>query len=215
MANSNIPTFEAMNRMKTMLEIAHSEGVHVNGGMGVALGCPFEGRIPISRLYEVIERYLSMGINCIGVADTAGVANPKQVYYTMRQLIKKYPEVNFKLHIHNTYGLGFANVLAGIQAGVKSFDSSIGGLGGCPFAPGASGNIATEDFVHMLNLMNVETGINVKKVLEISKVLEKIFKHPCDSVLSKLGIKENLYELASAKKATIPRKIKNKKGEKI
>lgn len=200
--NANATTFEAMDRMKDMLDIAKSEGVHVNGGMGTAFGCPFSGQIPLSRLYDVIERYLEMGITSIGVADTAGMAAPKQIFCTMRDLKTRYPDVHFKLHLHNTRGLGIANVLAGMQAGVTSFDTAVGGLGGCPFVPGASGNVSTEDLVHMLDLMGIKTGVEIKGVIGVTKTLEKLYDHPCYSYVAKAGLSSDLQDLVAARKAS-------------
>ena len=202
LANANATTMEAMDRMIPMMEIARSAGVKVNGGMGTALGCPFQGEVPLSRLFEVVERYLKMGITNIGCADTAGMANPRQVYHTAKELVTRYPEAHFKMHIHNTRGLGIANIMAGMFGGFTSFDTAVGGFGGCPFVPGATGNVATEDLVHMLDMMGIETGVDVHKMVDVAKMMEEMFGHPCFSAVSKAGTSADLHDFVAARKAS-------------
>lgn len=168
-ANANRNTAEALAGMKDVAAMGHDAGVQVVGGMATALGCPFEGRIPYDRVSWVVEAYQDMGVRHITAADTSGVADPAHVYGMMSRLRNDFPEMEFALHLHDTRGLGLANALAGMAAGIIDFDSSVGGLGGCPYAPGATGNIATEELVHMLTLLGVETGVDLPALLEISR----------------------------------------------
>lgn len=138
-----------------------------------AFGCPFQGKIEDKLVIDLIEKARKIGISTVSVADTIGIANPKQVYDLFNKLIHRFPEMPLSFHIHDTRGMGMANAIAAMEAGITTIETSIGGLGGCPFAPGAAGNTATEDMVNMLKEMGIETGIDVKKLIEISKWLEK------------------------------------------
>ncbi|MDN4075483.1 hydroxymethylglutaryl-CoA lyase [Fictibacillus terranigra] len=187
LANANKKVDESLKEHEKVVKLAHEHNVKVQGGMATALGCPFEGKVSFERVLYVAEAYYSMGIRSISIADTIGVADPKLVYTTLKRLIDQFPDVEFSLHLHNTRGMAIANVLAGIDAGVRAFDASIGGLGGCPYAPGATGNVSTEDLVHMLDLMNIPNGIDLKRLLELSKHVEKVVGHPLESAIFKAG----------------------------
>jgi hydroxymethylglutaryl-CoA lyase len=128
-----------------------------------------------------------MGIRSVGLSDTVGVANPQLVYDVVSHLLDKYPDVHFYMHFHNNRGLALANILAGMQAGVSKFDSAIGGLGGCPYAPNASGNISTEDVVNMMTEMGIETGVDLDALLLVSEMVKKVIPHPLDSAVVKSG----------------------------
>jgi hydroxymethylglutaryl-CoA lyase len=185
-ANANRDTGQALEGMRDVVRLAHEHGVEVTGGMATALGCPFEGRVPYDRVAWVVSTYHDMGVRKVTVADTVGVADPGHVYAVCSRLRSDFPDVEFALHLHDTRGLGLSNVLAGMAAGVVDFDSSVGGLGGCPFAPGASGNIATEDVVHMLALLGVETGIDLEALLAVSRdLVAPVVDHPLESSLSR------------------------------
>ncbi|HWO77811.1 MAG TPA: hydroxymethylglutaryl-CoA lyase [Bacillus sp. (in: firmicutes)] len=186
-SNANKSVDESLKEHEKVVKIAREHNVTVQGGMATALGCPFEGKVPFERVLYTAEAYYSMGIRHIGVADTIGCADPKLVYTTMKRLIDRFPDVEFSLHLHNTRGMALANVLAGIDAGVLYFDASIGGLGGCPYAPGATGNVATEDLVHMLNLMNVQSGIDLDQLLTIAKDVERLVGHKLESTIHRAG----------------------------
>lgn len=137
--------------------------------LATVFGCPFEGIPPISKPVEFAKRIYDMGIRTICLADTIGIADPKQVRETIAACVKEMPDCEFQIHIHDTRGMGLANTLAAIESGITSVQSTLGGLGGCPFAPGASGNTATEDLVYMLNRMGYDTGIDVDKIIELAK----------------------------------------------
>lgn len=172
---ANIQAFCSQNKMKLNVSIA------------TTFGCPFEGEVPVERIKRVLTKVISMDVQTITLADTTGMANPKQVYDLLISLRSDFPDQKFNLHFHNTRGMGLSNILAGMEAGVDSFDSSLGGLGGCPFAPGATGNVCTEDVVHMLHSMGIETGLSLDGLLEASKTLTKIVGHETPSYIRSAG----------------------------
>jgi hydroxymethylglutaryl-CoA lyase len=142
------------------------------GGLSTAFGCTLEGVVPPERVVALAEALMSAGCDEVGLSDTTGYAHPTQVRDLVRRVRAAIGEHALSgLHLHNTRGLGLANVLAGLEVGITTFDSSLGGLGGCPFAPGASGNIVTEDLVFMLEAMGLRTGINLEKLIEVRKIL--------------------------------------------
>ncbi|MBZ4654088.1 MAG: hydroxymethylglutaryl-CoA lyase [Peptococcaceae bacterium] len=151
---------ESLPNMKIKLDIA------------TAFGCPFLGDIPVEQVVKMIEQGLSLEVEEICLCDTIGVANPWQTDSLLKEVLKRYPQVDFSLHFHDTRGMGLANVLVALQNGMTKFEAAIGGLGGCPFAPGAAGNIATEDLVNMLERMNVKTSIDLGKLLETAKLVK-------------------------------------------
>jgi hydroxymethylglutaryl-CoA lyase len=142
------------------------------GGLSTAFGCTLEGVVPPERVVALAEALMSAGCDEVGLSDTTGYAHPTQVRDLVRRVRSAVGEHSLSgLHLHNTRGLGLANVLAGLEVGITTFDSSLGGLGGCPFAPGASGNIVTEDLVFMLEAMGLRTGINLEKLIEVRQIL--------------------------------------------
>jgi hydroxymethylglutaryl-CoA lyase len=161
----------------------------VAGVLGTAFGCPFEGEVPLSKVLNVAESFLKAGCTEITLADTTGISNPLQVQNVVAAFQQEFgKDLILGLHFHNTRGLGLANILAGYQAGVTRFDSSIGGIGGCPFAPKAVGNVCTEDMVNMFKGMNVKTGANLESLVETAKWLERSMERSLDGMLMKAGI---------------------------
>ena len=142
-------------------------------GVATAFGCPFLGRIDNESVLNLVEAGLALGAEAVILSDTIGVANPQQVYQMAQAFKTAYPEVPVGLHLHDTRGMGLANTLAGLEAGVTTFETSVGGLGGCPFAPGAAGNTATEDMVNMLHSMGIKTGIDLEKYLEAVRLVRE------------------------------------------
>lgn len=191
-ANANRSVDESLDQIEEMFAVAKEAGIPSVGGMACAFGCPFEGEVPIRQLEKIVRRYVEIGLREIGPADTIGVANPRQVYNVMAHLTDKFPEVTWNLHLHNTRDMALANVLAALQAGVSSFDGAIGGLGGCPYAPGATGNIATEDMVNMLHEMGVETGIDLDALIAVAKQLQEVIPHTLGSCMVKAGKRTDL-----------------------
>jgi hydroxymethylglutaryl-CoA lyase len=173
---------------KVIIEGAES-GRGVAGVLGTAFGCPFEGEVPLTKVLSVAEKFIEAGCTEITLADTTGMANPIQVQTIVAAFYKQFGrEISLGLHFHNTRGLGLANTLAGYQAGVTRFDSSIAGLGGCPFAPKAVGNVCTEDMVNMFHGMGVESGADLNQLLETAKWMEKNMDRLLDGMLMKAGI---------------------------
>jgi len=187
LANANRTTDQALRELEPVVRLCRDRGVPATGGMATALGCPFEGFPPAERLIWVVERYVGMGLSEIGVADTAGMANPILVHDRLSRLRDRFPDVRFSLHLHDTRRMATANVLAALQVGVTRFDGAVGGLGGCPYAPGATGNIATEDLVHMLHEMDIETGVDLDALIALARRLPDIVGHPLDSCLVRAG----------------------------
>ena len=169
-ANGNRSIEETFREVEQMVPIARDAGFTVAGSMICSLGCPFEGQPPMSQLEKVADRYLALGVTNISLADTIGVVNPLTVYNIVAHMLDKYPQVTWNLHLHNTRDMALANTFAALQAGMTRFDGGVGGLGGCPYAPGASGNIATEDMVNMLHEMGIETGIDLDRMIAIAKM---------------------------------------------
>ena len=169
LANANCTTAECMDRLRPAIDLGLEHGISLVGGMGTALGCPFEGRTSFDRVAWVVELFAEAGVDHVTLADTAGLADPAHVYDLSSRLRATFPDTGITLHLHNTRGLGMANVLAGLAAGITDFDSSVGGLGGCPYAPGATGNIATEELVHLLSLLGIETGVDLDALIRIAR----------------------------------------------
>lgn len=157
-----------------VVELAGPAGIPVEVAIGVSFGCPFEGPTPEKRVSDLARRFADLGVREISIADTVGMANPLQVSALMARLIKEVgSDCALSLHIHNTRGLGFANVLAGLAEGIDTFDASIGGLGGCPVTPAATGNIPTEDLVNMCAEMGLGTGVDIDGIMTASRLMEE------------------------------------------
>jgi hydroxymethylglutaryl-CoA lyase len=170
--NSRRSVQESLDNIKALVKRAEQEKMAVNVGMATSFGCPFEGLYKPDRILQLLEQLTEWGVTSVMLADTTGMANPRQIKETCQQVMGRFPKLTLQLHLHNTRGMGAANLIAGLDAGVTRFDSSLAGIGGCPFAPGATGNICTEDIVHMLHLMGYETGIEIDHLLPIAKELE-------------------------------------------
>ncbi|WNC92972.1 hydroxymethylglutaryl-CoA lyase [Paraburkholderia sp. FT54] len=162
-------------------------GVLLNASVATAFGCPFEGKIDEDRVISIVDTYREMGIEGVTLADTTGMANPRQVARLVTRVLERLPATALTLHFHNTRGLGLANVLAAYEVGARRFDAALGGLGGCPFAPGASGNICTEDLVNMCDEMGIPTGIDLQKLIALSRGLPALLGHDVPGQLAKAG----------------------------
>jgi hydroxymethylglutaryl-CoA lyase len=187
LSNANCLVEEAQNGFAPIIELAEKHGVKVGGSISVAFGCPYEGKVPIYRIAEIVERYITLGIDEISLADTTGMANPKQVFDMLGQLKEDFPNMTFSMHLHNTRGMAISNAVAALQQGIVQFDSSIAGLGGCPYAPGATGNISTEDLVHTFEEMGVETGINLGSLINVAKDVKQTIGHDGGSYMLQAG----------------------------
>ena len=192
--NINRTVDQSLAELARVAALAGEAGISLAGYVGTAFGCPFEGHVPLEQVRRIVDSYLVMGVYTITLADTTGMANPRQVYDATVALRAAYPSVTFGMHFHNTRDLGLANVLAALQAGVTRFDASLGGIGGCPFAPSATGNIATEDLVHMLSEMGIETGIDVDALIGASRRLESLLGHELPARVPKAGKAYDLHD---------------------
>ncbi|MCM3584950.1 hydroxymethylglutaryl-CoA lyase [Mesobacillus maritimus] len=180
---------QAVEELSKVIQEGAKSNKGVAGVLGTAFGCPFEGEVPLTKVLSVAEKFLEAGCSEITLADTTGMANPIQVQTVVAAFYKQFGnDLSLGLHFHNTRGLGLANILAGYQAGVQRFDSSIAGLGGCPFAPKAVGNACTEDMVNMFQGMAIETGTDLNKLIDTAQWLESNMNRPLDGMLMKAGI---------------------------
>ncbi|PVY60727.1 hydroxymethylglutaryl-CoA lyase [Pusillimonas noertemannii] len=173
--------------------------VRLNASLSTTFGCPFDGEIPLSRVLEVVARFVDMGMDGVTLCDTTGMANPAQVARVCEAVRQRWPNMVFTAHFHNTRGMGLANVLAALQAGIDRFDASLGGLGGCPFAPGASGNVCTEDMVHMLEAMGYDTGADLEALLALARELPGIVQHEIPGQVVKAGPWTRRYPLPASR----------------
>ena len=187
LANLNQLPLESMKAFPAQYELAKSHGLEVSGSIACPFGSPWDREIPIDDVKRIIEAYLETGISEISISDAPGMAMPKQVYDMMTGLKKDYPECRFILHFHNTRGMGIANVMAGMEAGITWFDGSLAGTGGCPFVPGAAGNVSTEDIIHMCEEQGVDTGIDLDKIISAGHELERLMGHRGDSYVLRAG----------------------------
>jgi hydroxymethylglutaryl-CoA lyase len=160
----------------------------VQASVQSAFGCGYEGKIPESRVLEIVKEYLNAGIRNISLADTAGHANPVKVEVMFETILALDPSVELACHFHDTYGLGLANCYSAFRTGVKYFESSFAGMGGCPFTAIASGNVCTEDLVHMFNNAGIRNDIEIEKIIEVSKDAERFFDRELPGVIHRTGI---------------------------
>jgi len=186
--NQGAETAETLAVWADVATAARSAGRKVSAVIGAAFGCPFEGEVPIARLVEVAKRIADAAPDEISLADTIGVAAPSDVTARFAAVASAAPGVKLRGHFHNTRNTGLANAYAALQAGVSSLDASLGGIGGCPFAPAATGNIPTEDLCYMLGRMGVSTGFDLKRLIEAARWLETELGRPMPAMLGKAGL---------------------------
>ncbi len=191
-ANVNRTTSQSLDEIAQVMSVAHERGATCHVTVSTAWGCPYEGEVPVARVVKVARRAVSDGADGISYGDTTGMATPTRVTELVGETRMAVPETPINLHFHNTRGTGLANVLAALQLGVDDFDASVGGLGGCPYAPGASGNIATEEFVYMLEDMGIETGVDLDAMIEVAAVAEKLVGHTLPSQVLRAGPRTRL-----------------------
>jgi isopropylmalate/homocitrate/citramalate synthase len=179
--NINQSIDESLAAYGDVCRAALAAGIRVRGYLSTCFGCPFEGPVPPARVAELCARLADLGVFEVSVSDTIGVAHPGQVPEVLDAVAARLPLGQVALHFHDTRGTALANVLAGLRYGVATFDSSAGGLGGCPYAPGATGNLATEDLLYMLDGLGVETGVSLPLVMDASLFIERALDHPVAS----------------------------------
>ncbi len=181
MQNSNATPEKVIEGFAQCAAFCSEKGMGLSGAISTAFGYSAEGVIPVEQVEKVVDAYLKLGVTEISMSDTTGMADPKQVYAYMTRLKVKYNNVLWTLHTHNTQGMALANITAALAAGVTHFDASFAGLGGCPFAPGASGNVATEDVLNMLHSMGIETGYDFDKTMAVARKAAERVGHKGDS----------------------------------
>jgi hydroxymethylglutaryl-CoA lyase len=176
--NINKSIEETFPVLEEVVKAAKQEGKTVRGYVSTVFGCPYEGKVPIEQVVRVSERLFEMGIDELSLGDTIGVATPKQVQELLEIVLKRFPKEKLAMHFHDTRGTALANILISLEMGITTFDSSLGGLGGCPYAPGASGNVATDDLVYMLHGMDIATGIDVGRLTEAALFIQEKIGRP-------------------------------------
>jgi hydroxymethylglutaryl-CoA lyase len=187
LANVNMTVAESIDKLRAVMQVAERARVPVVCGISTSFGCPFEGEVPLARLEGVVGRLVGLGARALTLADTTGMANPRQVQRTLEHLLPRFAGIEWTLHTHDTRAMAIPNILAAMECGVSNFDASVGGLGGCPFAPGASGNVCTEDLVHCLHAMGVETGIDLDRLIGAARRVQEIIGRPLPGQIIKAG----------------------------
>ena len=185
--NINRSTAESLDDIAEIVDTAHDRGATVEVIVSTAWGCPYEGEVPVERVVGVAGRALRDRADTISFGDTTGMATPGRVTRLIGELRSSHPDAPINLHFHNTRGTALANVMAAMQLGVADFDASVGGLGGCPYAPGASGNVATEELVHMVEDMGVDTGIDLEAMIDAAATAERLVGRTLPSQVLRAG----------------------------
>jgi hydroxymethylglutaryl-CoA lyase len=185
--NVNRSTAQSLDEIAVMIDEAHQRGATLQVVVATAWGSPYEGDVPVERVLAVAGRAVADGADAISFGDTTGMATPRRVRDLVGSFRFRHPDVPLNLHFHNTRGTGLANVLAALELGVDDFDASVGGLGGCPYAPGASGNIATEELVYMVEDMGVGTGVDLAAMIEAAAAAERIVGRELPSQVLRAG----------------------------
>jgi hydroxymethylglutaryl-CoA lyase len=192
-ANVRRSVAESFAGFREVFDVLRGSKTGVTGAIATAFGCPFEGDVPETQVIDCVARYVELGVAGVTFGDTTGVANPAQVERMVRAASRRFVDLPLTLHFHNTRGMGLANVVAGLNAGVVRFEGCLGGLGGCPFAPGATGNVCTEDVVHMLQCMGYATGVDLDKLLTASRRLREVVGHELPGQVVKAGKASDLH----------------------
>lgn len=185
--NVNRTVAQSLDGFVPIVRLAAAAGIEVQGAIATAFGYPFEGDVASDAVVRLAEAYRELGIRHVTLGDTTGMATPPLVAERCAALRQALPDVELALHFHNTRGIGLVNVYAGLQSGIDVYESSIGGLGGCPFAPGATGNIATEDLVYLLHECGIETGIDLDALLAVAREVERTVGHALPGQVMKAG----------------------------
>lgn len=176
--NVNASIGETLERFRPVIRMAREGNLWIRGYVSMAFGCPYEGKIAVDDVLRVTQALLEQGVEEVAISDTIGIATPGDVLHLMDSLGRSVPLTSLALHFHDTRGTGLANVMAGLEVGITTYDAAAGGLGGCPFAPGAAGNLATEDLVYALHGLGVETGVDLEAVVRATRFLQGAVGHP-------------------------------------
>ncbi|PIT78188.1 hydroxymethylglutaryl-CoA lyase [Limnohabitans sp. G3-2] len=186
LANLRMPRESSFSALREVVQ-RYREQVPINVSLSACFGCPMEGDVPQQEVLQWAQRFADLGVRGLTICDTTGMAQPVQVAQMCDVLRTRFPDLQLTLHFHNTRGMGLTNVLAAVQSGIDRFDGSLGGLGGCPYAPGASGNICSEDAIHMLDAMGYDTGVDLKRLLLIAGQLPSVVGHEVPGQVAKSG----------------------------
>ena len=200
-ANLNKTIDAALKDFAEMAPIAKQYGIPLRGAIATAFGCPFEGDVSLDNILKITEAYIAGGARHISLGDTTGMATPPVVTKTVEAIQSRFPEAMISLHFHNTRGIGLANVMNGLALGIREYESSFGGLGGCPFAPGATGNICTEDLVYLLHECGYETGIDLEALAAIARRVQVVMQRELPGQYMKAGARLKRSTLESIRRA--------------
>ncbi len=192
-ANLRMTREQSFEQLSDVVNAVRGSRVAINVSLSTVFGCPMEGDINAFEVFELVGRFAALGVDGVTLCDTTGMAYPTQVGKIGREVRKLFPALTTTMHFHNTRGMALANTLTAIEAGIDRFDASLGGLGGCPYAPGASGNVCTEELVHMLELMGYDTGVDLGAILGVSATLPALVGHDIPSQLLKAGPRLTLH----------------------
>ena len=199
--NLNASIAQSLANVGEIASIAKGAPVVVRGAVACAFGCPFEGEVPVDAVLRVIGAYAEAGIDRFTLGDTTGMATPPTVARAVLAIRERFPGLPVALHFHNTRGIGLANAMVGLELGVREFESSIAGLGGCPFAPGATGNVCTEDLVYLLEESGFDTGIDLEALIAVAQRVEALIGRPLPGQVMKAGPRLRRYDAESVRKA--------------
>jgi len=193
--NLNRGIAQSLQDVRESAEVARGTPLRMKGAIACAFGCPFEGDVSLDAVEAIATQFADLGFAGVTLGDTTGMATPPLVRRTVERLRQRVPSLAIALHFHNTRGLGLANVMEGLAVGVLQYESSLGGIGGCPFAPGATGNICTEDTVHLLQQLGVETGIDLGRLVAVAEDLQQVLGRPLPGQVMRAGPRLRLHAL--------------------
>lgn len=192
-ANLRMTREQSFAQLRDVIDAVRGTGVAINVSLSTAMGCPMEGDVPVEDVLGWMRRFADLGVQGVTLCDTTGMAHPAQVRMLSERAAQAFGALELTLHFHNTRGMALANTLAALDAGIVRFDASLGGLGGCPYAPGATGNVCTEELVHMLELDGYDTGVNLAAVLDAATLLPGLIGHDVPSQILKAGRRLDLH----------------------
>jgi hydroxymethylglutaryl-CoA lyase len=192
-ANLRMTREQSFGQLRDVIDAVRGTGVAINVSLSTAMGCPMEGDVPVENVLGWMQRFADLGVQGVTLCDTTGMAHPAQVRALSERASQAFGALELTLHFHNTRGMALANTLAALDAGIVRFDASLGGLGGCPYAPGATGNVCTEELVHMLELDGYDTGVNLAAVLDAAALLPGLIGHDVPSQILKAGRRLDLH----------------------
>jgi hydroxymethylglutaryl-CoA lyase len=199
--NLNRSIDDSLNDIREIAQVAAGSKMQIKGAIACAFGCPFEGDVALASVERIAVAYADAGFTGITLGDTTGMATPPLVARTVERLQRRLPQIPIALHFHNTRGLGLVNVMTGLELGITRYESSLGGIGGCPFAPGATGNVCTEDLVHLLQQLGIDTGIDLDRLIDLAHDMQQLLGRPLPGQVMRAGPRLRLHALAAQRTA--------------